>query len=246
MARIAFSSTIEEILGSLAGTTFQDSYFGLQMRTRVTPKNPRSNYQMLRRGEFSYLTKAWRTLTPGEQDSWVDEAGTVPAALRLFISCNINLSLIGEAVVLSYTSDPQPTEFELAIDGFDETTLDIIAIGAADIVPAGTALLISVTALFSPARQFVNISQYSPVITFPALTDLSAATSILSEWIDRYGIMKPDLQLCISCSLINTTNGLRSANYITCAISPLVNVNTIIDNDGTSLSNNDSGLITYP
>ena len=44
MARIAFTSMVEEIIGKLAGSVFQDSYMGIQIRTRASPRNPSSYF----------------------------------------------------------------------------------------------------------------------------------------------------------------------------------------------------------
>ena len=129
MARVSFGALIEEITGKLAGSVFQDSYGGFQIRTRVTPRNPQTNYQQLRRGEFGFISSLWRALTNIQRQTWVDEAGTNPAALNLFIQRNVNLALIDEAVIPSFVSSTEPDGMSIDFVEVTPGTMTIIATG---------------------------------------------------------------------------------------------------------------------
>ena len=181
MARVAFSALIEEIVGKLAGSVFQDSYGGMQIRTRVSPRNPQTKDQQLRRGEFGYLSAGWRFLTSVQRQTFIDAASTPPAALNLYLQSNVNLTLIEEPTITDYvpSSDPgtMPIDFSTAEPG----NLSIIASGSPTTVPAGTKLLIQITYQKAPTRIFTNPSEFSPVISFDEGTDLSTATNVITE-----------------------------------------------------------------
>ena len=90
IARISFTAIVAQIVRKLAGSVFQYSYGGFQIRTRVSPRNPQTQYQQLRRGDFGFLSQTWRNLSPTERQTFIDNAGTPPAALNLFVLSNVN------------------------------------------------------------------------------------------------------------------------------------------------------------
>lgn len=246
MSRIQFSAPIEEIIGTLAGSVFQDSYMGIQIRTRVSPANPQTYYQQLRRGEFGYLSATWRSLSAPDLATWLAAAGTLPSAFRLYLGCNINLTLIGENPISSFTPSATPGAMAVQFSDYDDATMEIIAVSSPSTVPAGHSLLVFVTAEKAPTKVFTNPSQYSPVVTFAAASGLAAPTSIRAEWIARYGQVTPAKRICLKSVLINTTNGLRGAETINCAVNPFVAVDSLIDSDGTFIVNSDGTFITFP
>lgn len=222
MSRIQFSSSIEEIIGKLAGSVFQDSYMGIQIRTRVSPTNPQSYFQQLRRGKFAYLTAGWRNLTPTEQGTWITEAGTIPAAFRLYVSCNINLTLIGENPISSFASSAVPDEMPLEISRYETNVIEVTATGALTTVPTDHRLLLFATQEKEATKIFTNPSQYSPIASFAAGTDFSTPVDITTEWVARYGQPTDDKRICIKTALVNITNGLRGDESINCALNPFV------------------------
>lgn len=244
MARISFSPLIEEIVGKLAGSVFQDSYGGMQIRTRVSPRNPQTKYQQLRRGQFGYLSSGWRFLTAPQRQTFIDAAITPPAALNLYLQSNINLTLIEEPTITDYipSSDPgaMPIEFTQAEPG----NLFIKATTGPTTVPAGTKLLVQITYQRPPTRIFTNPSQYSPVISFDEGTDLSSPVNVITEWTARYGVFLPDKRLCLKSALIDKSNGLRGEESINCIISEemakfkrIYNNITPASSSGTSVTN---------
>lgn len=222
MARVSFSALVEEIVGKLAGSVFQDSYGGMQIRTRVSPRNPQTNYQQLRRGEFGYISSLWRTLTSVQRQTFIDAASTPPAALNLFIQANVNLSLINENIIDTYVPSSDPGTMTIEFVDVTPSLMTIKATGSPTVVPAGTKLLIQVTDQKPPTRIFTNPSMYSPVISFDEGTDLATDTDIFAEWTNHYGVLKADKRLCLKANLIDKSNGLRGADVINCTNSELV------------------------
>lgn len=216
MARVSFTALIEEITGKLSGSVFQDSYGGFQIRTRVSPRNPQTTFQQLRRGEFGYISALWRTLTSVQRQTFIDAAGTPPAALNLFIQSNVNLSLIEQPIISTYVATAAPSSMNIIIDEFTPTTLLIKATGGTTTVPAGCVLLVQMTSLRGTSQIFTNPSMYTPIAAFDEGTILSSNTNILTDWQNRFGIMSIDKRSCLKSAVIKKSNGTRSIENINC------------------------------
>ena len=233
MARISFSSLVESITGKLAGSVFQDSYQGFQIRTRVSPRNPQSDYQQLRRGEFAFLSQGWRYLSDTDRQTWIDNAPPGMQGLNFYLQSNINLVLIGLAPVAAYAAAATPSAFELSIPVLDGSVFTVQAAGTPDTVPVDTSLLIQATYEKEVTKIFTNPSQYSPVISFPAGTVLSTPVDIAANWISRYGQFTSDKRICLASNLISVVNGARSAVSIICANESAPASYYVVDSSGT-------------
>lgn len=244
MARVQFSSTIEEIVGKLAGSVFQDSYGGFQLRSRVSPSNPQSYYQQLRRGMFAYLTESWRFLSEIERSSWVSLLNPGISPFNLFVQSNINLSLLNLPPISTYVEVSQPVAFPLAISELSPPSFSVLASTGLSIVPAGRQLLIFATSEKEQSQIFTNPSMYSPIVAFGPGTDMALAQSIASAWVERFGQFTSAKRICIKSVLIAQSSGQRSTDSIVCAIESTPEKFFLIDNTGTLLIDNASNFIT--
>lgn len=245
MARINFTALIESITGKLAGSVFQDSYMGFQIRTRVSPRNPQTYYQQLRRGEFAYITQTWRTLTAAQRQSWIDAASSPSGGLNLFIESNINLSLINENLLTSFVPAPTPTFMPLEIVSLGNSIFTVKASGITQQVPINTKLLLYATYEKAVTKIFTNPSQYSPIASFGVGADFSLPVSVAAPWINRYGQFTTNKRICIKSVLLSTLNGMRGLEAIFCANEAAPVTWFIIDADGTFLIDNDGTFIVY-
>ena len=218
MAKVSFSALIENILGKLAGSVFQDSYGGYQVRTRVTPRNPQSQYQQLRRGAFGYISSLWRTLTPAQRGTFIAAAASTGGGLNLFVESNVNLSLVLQPIINSYITSLAPVSMPISIVNLTPPIFTVQASGFTTTVPAGMALLIFSTAEKFPSKIFTNPSQYSPVLSLPAGTDLSVPLNISADWIALFGQFTAGKRICVKSALINIINGKRTDSLPVCAI----------------------------
>src|SRR5213596_1553841 len=104
MARISFTAIVSEIVGKLAGSVFQSSYGGFQIHGRVSPRNPQSNYQQLRRGMFGFISATWRSLTNTERQTFIDGAVSPGGGFDLYVQSNVNLILVNEPMISAYNT----------------------------------------------------------------------------------------------------------------------------------------------
>ena len=246
MSKILYSAPIDELVGQLAGSVFQDSYFGTQIRTKVSPRNASTYYNQLRRGQFGYLSATWRFLSAADLATWVAAAGTIPAAFRLFMSCNINLSLLNIAPISNLITSGAPVLFPISVVDFSAPTFSITAATSLNTVPVGFSLLLFATAEKPPPKNFTNPSMYSPIVAYGGGTSLAGVVSIAADWILRYGQFKTNQRICLKCCLIKNSNGFRGSDYIVCAISPTTIVNQIISDLADVLVDNTGDIITFP
>jgi hypothetical protein len=242
MARVEFTAPIAEIVGKLAGSVFQYSYGGFQLHTKGKPRNPQTPYQQLRRGDFGFITASWRNLTDPQRQTFIDNAPAGLSGINFFTQCNINLALIEQPQIVEYITSTVPDDMPIEILDLSPTEYNIKASGAVTTVPTGTALLIFSTYQKLPTKLFTNPTEYSPIITFTAGTDLSSSTDILSAFHDRFGQVTADKYLCAKSALIDITNGNRTDNAPSCTTSepmaakyiPLAVFDTNVANNNTS------------
>ena len=243
MAKIIFSAIVDEIHGKVSGSVIQNSYGGFQLRTRVSPRNPQTQFSQPRRGLFGFRSASWRSLTSVQRQTFIDAAVTPGQALNLYNGSNTNLSLINEPAITNYIVDTVPDAMPIEITEAIPTSLQIKASGILTVVPAGMKLLIYTTATKAQTKVFTNRPQYSPIVYFDEGTDLSTDTGIITEFTNRFGSLRPDSLLGLQSVLIRKNNGLKGAFSITSTITedmankfiPLQQFNNDVANTGVVL-----------
>lgn len=122
MAKIKYSALVSDMRGKLNGSVMSKNRSGSYVRNKVTPSNPQTTAQMMIRGIFSEITKAWSNLTEAQRQSWENSVeafqGTnifgdsvKPSGKTLFQKLNQNLMITGQA---SVTTCPAPAELPYA------------------------------------------------------------------------------------------------------------------------------------
>lgn len=187
------------------------------MRSRVKPRNPRSALSQQRRNTFRIASTGWRELTAIQRQSFIDNAITPGAAFDLYIKSNINLSLIDLPFITTYTISAAPAAMPFDITSLNDSNFFIVPSSVIVLVPVDCSLLIYATKANSQSVSFTNDSSFSPVISFPAGTDLSAGVDIINEWESRFGEMPPAARVCIKPYVFNTINGSRSVASKVCS-----------------------------
>lgn len=241
---IAFYSLVENIVGMLAGASFHDSYFGDQVRTINNSNSLADLKENLRKGKFAFLKIAWESLSTIERDTFIAGAGSLPLALRLFLTVNINCILTGQPLKYSFLAAPVPPDFALNIDEISAVSFTISAAGPLTVVPVDSALLVFATYCKTATKIFTNPANYSPIKTFASGFDLSSPSDISAEWINYFGQFTANKKICIKSVLISTVSGLRGDETVICStVSPTV-TDYIIDSDGSILIDTDGTFIS--
>lgn len=102
--------------GKLNGSVMSKNRNGAYVRTKVTPVNPQTTFQLQARNRLTSLSQAWRNLTQAQRDAFDGAVGDFaktdifgdlhnPTGKNLFTRLNINLQNVGVAPI---TSPPSP------------------------------------------------------------------------------------------------------------------------------------------
>lgn len=161
-----FGAIIVDGRGKLGGHVASKNRAGSYFRTKVTPVNPQTSYQILARSRLSTPATAWGALAPASQLLWnnavelwkrTDIFGDLknPSGFNLYVKLNNNLAQVG---VPAISVPPLPaaignwTTFSFVPDN----TGTMVVTFAPTPVPAGFAVLLDGTAPLSPGRYNVN------------------------------------------------------------------------------------------
>lgn len=121
MAKIQLTAFASQITGSVAGTTFQRTRYGLCAQNKVNQKFRRSNSQSQIRQGFLQIAGAWRNLTEAQRQTWIDAAGSRDTAYSLFQSKNYARVLFSFPILNNYPGTTPQTvlSFDSASIVFD-------------------------------------------------------------------------------------------------------------------------------
>ena len=115
--KVLFGEIIVAGSGKLGGHVQSRNRGGPYVRTRVTPLNPNTPFQIAARQTLAVFSETWRTLTQAQITAWneavdnfkkTDVFGEIrrPTGKNLFTRLNINLASIG---IGSISDPPAPT-----------------------------------------------------------------------------------------------------------------------------------------
>lgn len=149
----------------LGGQVFSKNRAGAYIRTKVTPVNPKTAFQMASRQLLGSLSSAWSGLTNEQRDFWneavenwqkTDIFGDLrkPTGKNLFTGLNKNRVDIGGAV---QNTPPEKVDIPVITDFRPEidTTAKELDVNITT-VPVGMALQISATAPMSQGTSFAK------------------------------------------------------------------------------------------
>lgn len=132
MARVTYGALITELAGSIGGVTFHKNASGNIARLKPNMPMNASQQQTDQHNKLNSLIAIWPTLTLVQKTSWNNLAAAHPHinpfsvtknlnGFQWFMSCNLNLLQVGEAVILTapaYAPPAAPTAYVL----FSEVT----------------------------------------------------------------------------------------------------------------------------
>lgn len=209
MSRIKFTGAIASMHGSIEGTTFQDSYGGAQMRTRVKPDNPRTFYQQYVRGNFAFLTGSWRNLTAAQMISFNDGAPMGYDGFSWFVACNISLSLIGKPLLTDFVASSVPALMPLNIFALTSSVFSIFAASALIDVPVNNNLVLYATPPIPASLNYINPSLYTFFASFGPGNHFLDPVDVAYWYYQKQPPALPGRVVMLKSLLIDITNGTR-------------------------------------
>lgn len=131
--KIKFGALVTDGRGKIGGHVASKSASGAYLRTKVTPVNRQTSYQMVARGRLALFAQSWRSLTAAQRSAWdaavvnfakTDVFGDVrnPSGANLYSRLNINLARIGSSPILLppapvAVASPDTIALEAAVNG---------------------------------------------------------------------------------------------------------------------------------
>ena len=165
MAKIKWGMIVTDGRNKLGGQVFSKNRAGSYIRTKVTPVNPKTAFQMASRQLLGALSSAWSSLTNPQREAWnaavdawqkTDIFGDLrkPTGKNLFTGLNKNRVDIGGAV---NNLPPEKVEIPVITSLRDEFVIGAkeLRLGIAN-VPVGMALQISATPPMSQGTSFAK------------------------------------------------------------------------------------------
>ena len=90
MARIKYNTPIDEIAGSIGGTTFQANLYGFSVKRKPVPTLPNLPRQNSRKTAITIVAQNWIGLSSANKANWDTYAAAFPRPTRLDPSVDLN------------------------------------------------------------------------------------------------------------------------------------------------------------
>lgn len=226
MAKVKLSALVSEMRGKLNGSVFSRNRGGAYLRTKVTPLNPQTSYQVAVRALLTQFAQAWRGLTQTQRDAWshsvnnwstTDVFGDVqnPTGNTLYTRLNINIVNAGGSAI---STPPSP------VGAAALATLSVTATFTGDVftaaftpdpVPAGHAMVVEATPMLSPGISNAN-SQFRQIANVAAATN--SPEDLFSAYTAKFGSLIAGQRVFIRAKLVNLNTGEKSQTLVATAI----------------------------
>jgi hypothetical protein len=192
---------------------------GAYLRTKVTPVNPRSSFQVAVRARLASISSAWRGLTSAQITAWnaavsdykkTDIFGDLqnPSGFNLFQRLNNNLVNIGVAQI---TTPPAPTSvsvFASASLAAAAGAQTMIATVSPATLPANESVIVRATPAVSNGKTFVK-SEFRQ--TEVIATIVAGSVNLAAAYIAKFGpIGAAGEKIFVEFIHVNETTGQTS------------------------------------
>jgi hypothetical protein len=221
---------ITDMRGSVGGNTYSRSRFGVTVRAKTSPIQPRTSHQRFSRGQLSNATNRWsQVLTQVERDQWNAFAITQPQTNRFgqisYLSgqqwhnkLNVSATLLTAS---NYILTPPVTgtysgPITLNLNA-SHAAGGSMSIGYTGTPGTGTPkAMIYATQHLTPGTAYVS----SKLKYIGSQTAVDGAHSILALWQARFGNFPPiaGLKIFVLLKFGNNDDGTSSVPLITSAI----------------------------
>lgn len=213
--KVKWGALVVDGRNKIGGHVASKNRAGSYLRTKVTPVNPQTTYQLNVRNRLAGLSSAWSALTEAQRTAWntaiesfasTDIFGDLrnPSGFNLHQMLNNNLLNVGESVI---TTPPLVD----SVDAFSsmsftiENTVESLDVTFAAAIDADHKAIVLATPAISPGISFVK-SEYRQVTVLD-----NADTSpydLLAEYGAKFGaIGATDMKVFIKMKQVNTGTG---------------------------------------
>lgn len=219
MAKIKLSAMFAAISGKLNGSVFAKNKGGAYIRTKVTPNNPRTSFQLAVRARLTALSQAWRTLTQTQITAWngaVNDWMTTnvfgdalkPSGINLYVRLNANILNAGGTAL---TAPPMPGAVpnEVLSNFYYQTGSSEFAFElSVSPIPANYAYVVEATPSLSPGISNAN-TLFRQIAVMPA--GALSNDNLNTEYVAKFGVGVTDAKVFVRGYLVNLLTGQKGA-----------------------------------
>jgi hypothetical protein len=219
MAKVVLSGLITSLSGKLAGSVFQKTVGGLQVRTKVSPRNPRTARQQMRRSEWSFAALSWLTFNAAEIASWNDNAPPLSSGVAFFLETNAKIQTAGQPLLRTYTPG---TVTATAAANFNTLTAGSIILNDLSLlqkIQDNEFLNIFMTRNLPGSTTFLSPSDYVLIETLPPFTSTDAPVDVTVAYSLRFPSLGSGERVGLRFYIVNVATGVSSLTQITSDIS---------------------------
>lgn len=206
--------------GSIGGNTLSRNTYGVYIRRRVSPVQPRTDRQVNNRAEFAAWATTWRNLPQTSQNTFNSLAKQVkltdtlgnsynPSGFQLYVSLNRNIARIGGPALTvappTAPSLPELTNFAASatITTGKVSALNIAATNSEDL--KGQHIAISATGALGPGVNFIAPSLYRTIGTVAGGTN--GNIDVLERYNNVFGTPGLNQKLAFRAWVIDDATG---------------------------------------
>ncbi len=215
MAKVKFTAVVADMRNKLNGSVFSKNRSGAYVRTKVTPVNRQTSYQTTVRNRLGTYAQGFRGLTQTQIAAWnaavdnfksTDIFGDIksPSGINLYVKLNANITRAGGTAIATPPLPVAVTPLTVLSAVADASDGSVVVTFAPTPVPAGFALVISMTKQLSPGKTFTGGQFVDIVVIAAAGTSPSTTTT---NYTGRFGTIVVGQKIGVQIQLVNITTG---------------------------------------
>lgn len=160
MAKVIFTAIAASVTGKLAGSVFQRSHGGPQLRTKASPGNPNTGPQNRIRVALGSLSTSWGALSPAQRTTWYNGAGGTPFGFSVYVRRNQTLFLAGLPLIDTFVRGKPPLNLTQSAIGSPSEPFNVSILVNVDGAPSGYTQVNRWSKWVPPGRSFITKTQY--------------------------------------------------------------------------------------
>lgn len=210
MAKVELSALLVSLTGKLSGSVFQNSLGGLQLRSRVSPRNPRSAKQQSFRSKWGSNARLWNTLLPAEIASWNDNAPEGSSGKAFFQEINAFIIRTGQPALRTYSPGSALDAPGPVFDAIEPGNLQVSFPGIVGALPAATYLNYFLSPQYSPGTSFISSHAYIFLGSILPAAEPADTIDITAAYTAAFGNPVPGNVIGIRAYQIDVSTGQTS------------------------------------
>jgi hypothetical protein len=218
MARIILSGLVDDIRGKLGGSVVQQSNNVLIIRTKVSPRNPRSGTQQNRRSFYSSITRRWSEITQPQRDSWFELVTGYPDGIQRYIAANSFINMAAASVLDTFSAPGVLESLPGVVGNIDNTELLYQPLDASSELPTNTYLLCFASRGMPLGQSHISNQNCRFIHAFVPGDGNGNYYDIFNQYVSVWGMPVPDTQIFIQQLEIDAATGAYGPRKTTSGI----------------------------